>query len=95
MSDFFVYILRCNYGIFYTGHTDSLEARIAQHYSGILGGYTAARLLVVLVWGQACESREQAFNNERQFKNWSRAKKIALIAGDWNAISLAAKSRSR
>ena len=93
MSDFFVYILRCSDGSFYTGHTDNLEARVAQHRSGVSGGCTATRLPVELVWNQPCESREQAFANERQLKNWSRAKKIALIAGDWNALSLAAKSR--
>jgi putative endonuclease len=93
MSDFFVYILRCNDGSFYTGHADNLEARAAQHNSGILDGYTAARKPVELVWSQTCGSREQALSNERQLKNWSRAKKIALVAGDWHALALAAKSR--
>ena len=92
MSDFFVYILRCNDGSFCTGHTDHPEARVAQHNFGILGGYTATRRPVEVVWSQTCESREQAFSNDPQLKNLSRAKKIVLVAGYWNALALAAKS---
>ena len=37
---FYCYILRCSDGSFYTGHTDNLEHRIAQHHSGELACYT-------------------------------------------------------
>ena len=46
---FWVYILRCSDGSYYTGHTDNLESRIAQHQSGECEGYTATRLPVELV----------------------------------------------
>jgi predicted GIY-YIG superfamily endonuclease len=29
---FYVYILKCNGDNFYTGHTDDLDKRLAQHY---------------------------------------------------------------
>ena len=37
--DFYAYLLLCNDGSYYAGHTDDIELRIGQHQSGILGGY--------------------------------------------------------
>ena len=90
---FHAYLLRCNDGSFYAGHTDNLEARIAQHRSGAMGGYTSQRLPVELVWSESFETREEALSAERQIKGWSRAKKQALIRGDWDLVSELAKNR--
>jgi predicted GIY-YIG superfamily endonuclease len=46
---------------------------------------------VTLAWSQAFATREEALAAERQIKGWSRAKKEALMAGDWNRIQLLAK----
>ena len=91
MLDFWVYILRCSDGTLYVGHTDDLERRIAQHESGDLGGYTALRKPVTLVFCQAFPSREEALSRERQVKNWSRGKKEALVARDWSSLSRLAR----
>ncbi|XUU59670.1 GIY-YIG nuclease family protein [Erythrobacter sp. HA6-11] len=93
--DFYAYMLCCNDGSYYVGHTDDLEARIQQHESGALGGYTAKRLPVTLVWSETFPSRDEAFAAERQIKGWSRAKKQALIAGDWDLIAKLASNRDR
>lgn len=90
---FFGYLLRCNDGSYYAGHTDDLEARIAQHQTGALGGYTAKRLPVRLMWSDTFPTRDEAFAAERRIKGWSRAKKKALIAGDWERISELARNR--
>ena len=90
---FYTYLLHCNDGSYYTGHTDDLEHRIAQHGSGAFGGYTAKRLPVSLVWSQDFPTRDEAFAAERQIKGWGRAKKLALIKGDWQRISELAKNR--
>ncbi|WP_435202728.1 GIY-YIG nuclease family protein [Qipengyuania sp. 902] len=79
---FFTYLLRCNDDSYYVGHTEDLENRMAQHRSGMLGGYTAGRLPVSFEWSQDFPTRNEAFDAERQIKGWSRAKKQALIAGD-------------
>ena len=84
---FHAYLVRCNDGSNYADHTDELEQRIAQHQTGALGGYTAKRLPVVLVWSESFQTRDDAFAIERKLKGWSRAKKEALIAGDWELIS--------
>lgn len=89
---FYVYVLKCADGSYYTGHTDNLEARLYQHQAG-LGGYTATRLPVTLLFQQSFPSREEALSAEMQIKGWSRAKKEAMMAGDWAAVSQLAKSR--
>lgn len=78
---FWTYILHCNAGIFYTGHTDNLERRIAQHRRGEVNGFTKSYLPVELVWSEEFRSREEALTSERQIKGWSRKKKLALIQG--------------
>jgi tRNA/rRNA methyltransferase len=90
--DFHTYMLRCSDGHFYVGHTDDLDVRLAQHQLGEIPGYTQKRRPVTLVWSDRFPERDQAFAAERQIKGWSRAKKEALIAGDWDALrSLARK----
>ncbi|NNM77600.1 GIY-YIG nuclease family protein [Sphingomonas sp. ID1715] len=91
--DFYAYLLRCSNGKYYVGHTDNLDFRIAQHQSGALGGWTSKYRPVELVWSEQFPERDQAFAAERQLKGWSRAKKEALIRGDWEAVR-ALSSRS-
>ncbi|MDF0489375.1 GIY-YIG nuclease family protein [Sphingomonas sp. H39-1-10] len=90
---FWAYLLRCADGSFYAGHTDALEARIGVHEAGRGSDYTARRRPVTLVWSQDFPSRIEALEAERQIKGWSRAKKEALIAGDWTRVSQLAASR--
>ena len=89
MSDsFWVYILECSDGSYYTGHTDNLELRLNQHNSGDKeDGYTYHRRPVKLIYQQAFSSREDAFASERKIKGWSRKKKEAMIRGDWKEVS--------
>lgn len=90
---FHTYILRCNDGSYYTGHTDNLETRIASHKTGAIPGYTAERLPVELVWCEEFPTREEALASERRIKGWRRAKKEALIRGDWEEIKRLARNR--
>jgi putative endonuclease len=47
-----------------------------------------------LVFSQAFERITDAIAAERQLKGWRRAKKEALIAGDFEALVQLSKSRS-
>jgi putative endonuclease len=88
MQTFGVYILRCADNSYYTGHTDNLAHRLAQHESGeITSCYTFSRRPVCLVFSQECASRAEALAAEMQIKGWRREKKEALIQGDWEEIS--------
>jgi putative endonuclease len=79
---------------FYTGHTDNLPHRVAQHESGMIPGFTADKLPVTLVWRQEFSTRVEALEAERRIKGWSRAKKMALIRGDWDRVSSLAKGKN-
>ncbi len=93
MKPFFVYLLHCSDGSYYCGHTDDLDARLQQHHTGQIG-YTSTRKPVELVWQGEFETREGAIGFEQQIKGWSRAKKEALIRGDWDEIRQLARSVS-
>jgi putative endonuclease len=82
-----VYILRCSDASYYVGITrTSLDDRVAQHNAGNYDGYTARRRPVILVFAQEFERITDAIAAERQLKGWSRAKKEALIRGDYEAL---------
>lgn len=91
---FWVYILRCSDRRYYTGQTDNLEYRFSQHQAGGYCDFTSRRRPVQLVWSQDFQTRFEALQAERQIKHWSRAKKEALIRGDWAALSYFAKPPS-
>jgi predicted GIY-YIG superfamily endonuclease len=76
---FYVYILRCSDGSFYTGHTDNLEERISSHCTGLIDGYTSRRRPVRLEFTEEFPTRIEASERERQIKGWLRKKKQALI----------------
>jgi putative endonuclease len=91
---FWTYMLHCNAGRFYVGHTDDLERRMAQHESAQIRGFTRDYLPVTLVWSDEFPSREEALAAERRIKSWSRAKKLALIRGEWGDVSRLAQGRA-
>jgi len=90
---FWTYILHCADRSFYVGHTEDLELRLAQHQQASQRGHTVSRLPVKLVWCSEFPSRYEALSAERQIKGWSRAKKMALIRDDWEAVAHLAKNR--
>ena len=91
---FWVYILRCNDNSYYTGHTDDIEKRIAQHREAKNGGYVATRMPVTLVFSEQFSTRLEALALERQIKGWSRKKKEALMREDWIELSRLARSHT-
>jgi len=72
-----------------------LERRVAEHNSGAMGGYTAARLPVVLVYSEAFDRITDAIAAERKLKGWSRVKKEALIGGNFAGLPALAIRKSR
>jgi predicted GIY-YIG superfamily endonuclease len=88
---FWTYMLHCADRSFYVGSTDDLTRRHAEHERGLVPGYTSTRLPVTLVWSEEFATRDEAKAAEHRIKGWSRAKKLALIRGDWARISALAK----
>ena len=90
----FVYMLQCADGSYYVGSAtgDDLSKRVAEHEAGAYPGYTSARRPVRLVWSEHFDRIVDAIAVERKIKGWSRAKKEALIKGDWGDIRLLARA---
>jgi predicted GIY-YIG superfamily endonuclease len=88
-------MLRCADGTYYVGHTDDLERRTAEHQAGSVPGHTSARRPVELVFAAEMPSRDEAMQREMQLKGWKRAKKEALIRGDWGDLKMLARGRDR
>lgn len=90
----YLYILKCADGSYYTGTARSgLEQRVAEHNAGYYGGYTSQRRPVSLVFSQWFERITDAIAAEQQVKGWSRAKKEALIRGDFGTLPELSKRR--
>jgi predicted GIY-YIG superfamily endonuclease len=91
----YVYILRCRDGRYYVGTTrGSFEQRIAEHNAGTFGGFTKSRRPVQLVYSESFERITDGIASERKLKGWTRAKKEALIAGDFDALQQLSRNRA-
>ena len=98
--EWYVYILECADGTFYTGMTSDPALRLEEHSSGLdPAAYTFTRRPVRLVCVRAFPTRNEALTREHQVKGWSCAKKLALIWDDWDGLDMIVarerKKRSR
>jgi putative endonuclease len=95
LKSYAVYILKCSDNSFYTGVTSNIEKRVLEHQSGKHPkSYTFKRRPIELVYFEPFEDVSQAIRYEKQIKGWSRAKKQALIEGNWDKVVELAKRRS-
>ena len=90
-----MYILRCADGSYYVGSSRNVEARAAQHASGRGTSYTSGRLPVELVFVHECETVAEAYGIEKQVQGWSRAKREALIRGEFALLPGLSRSAYR
>ena len=79
----FVYIIECKDGTYYTGMTWKSELRFDQHASGLGGKYTRIHGVKRLVYLEEHDDLEVARKREKQIKGWSKSKKMNLIKGEW------------
>lgn len=75
----YTYILKCSDGSLYTGWTNNLEKRVADHNAGKGAKYTKGRRPVELAYYEAFETKEEAMKREYAIKLLSRAEKNELI----------------
>lgn len=90
----YMYILECADGSYYTGSTWDMEKRLWEHQNGQGAHHTARHLPVKLVYVEEGDRIEDAYQREKQVQGWSRKKKLALIAGDSNALHRLAECRN-
>ena len=77
----YMYILQCGDESYYTGSTNNLELRLAQHQAGEGANHTRKHLPVKLLYFEEYARIDEAFYREKQVQGWSRKKKEALIKG--------------
>ena len=90
-----VYILRCKDDSYYVGSSWNLEARLEAHNRGEGAEYTKRRLPVVLVFCEYYDRMEDAYAREKQIQGWSRAKREALINGNYESLRALSWNRAK
>lgn len=75
----YLYILRCKDGTFYTGITTHVEKRLEAHRAGRGAKYTRGRGPLELVYQEYCGTHSDALKRELQIKAFSRENKQKLI----------------
>ena len=76
---YYVYILASKSRVLYIGVTNDLRARVLQHRSGEIGGFTSDYKVHRLVYYEQHAWVQEAIAREKQLKRWRREKKVWLI----------------
>ena len=79
-ATWYVYILRCGDGTYYTGITTDVQKRLEAHRSGKGAKYTRGRGPLELVYSEVCEDHSHALKRECALKALKRQEKENLIA---------------
>jgi putative endonuclease len=76
---FYVYILRCTDGSFYTGYTKNVDARAQLHAKGKGARYTRIHKPKSIAYVEPFATRAKAMKREREIKKLSHGEKLDLI----------------
>lgn len=92
---YYVYILKCNDGTYYTGFTKNLEKRLFEHSAGLdKNSYVYNRKPCVLVWNDVFTDVYYALQAEKQIKGWRRKKKEALINNRFDILNTLSRGKN-
>ena len=76
---YYVYLLRCNDGSFYTGVTNNLDRRFIEHRTKSGGWHTKIHKAAKILYTENFPTKIEALKREKQIKGWRREKKLNLI----------------
>ena len=79
VAAYHVYILASSSAVLYTGVTNHLERRVAEHGQKLLSAFSKRYNITRLVYFEAFGDVRAAIAREKQLKRWRRDKKVALI----------------
>lgn len=82
MTQWTVYILKCNDNSYYTGITNNLKKRLGDHSSGKGAKYMRGRTPFDLVFEETHLDRSSASIRESEIKKLTKAEKEILITQD-------------
>ncbi|MDT0647058.1 GIY-YIG nuclease family protein [Zunongwangia sp. F260] len=95
MKLYYVYILECKDNLLYTGITNNISRRLAEHNSDKNeNSFTYSRRPVELIFHQEFNDVNQAIYFEKKMKKWSAQKKRALANGDYDLLQILAECRN-
>lgn len=81
---YYVYILECADGTYYTGSTDDVAKRFAKHQNGKGAKYTMSHHPVKIIYVEKCKGKRAALRREYEIKALTKAQKIKLLSSDNN-----------
>lgn len=84
MGVWYMYLVLCKDGTYYTGISQDVEARFVCHKSKRGAFYTKGRGVEKILYKEKYDNIDDARKREIQVKDWSRKKKEKLINGEWN-----------
>ena len=76
---YYIYILKCSNGSFYTGYTSNLKKRFALHCIGKAAKYTRMNPPIAMIYYETVQTRSAAMMRERRIKQLSHEQKIQLL----------------
>ncbi len=83
----YLYILKCSDESYYTGVTNNIDKRLKEHQIGINKScYTYDKRPVQLVFCELFHDNLYCIEWEKKIKGWTRRKKEALIAGNYDNL---------
>ncbi len=76
---YYVYILLCQDGSYYTGYTKNLQERTRLHTNGNGARYTRSHPPQKVAYAEQYESRSEAMRREKAIKKLSHQQKAQLV----------------
>ena len=90
MRKYYVYIMTNKSMTLYTGMTNNIERRLAEHRMHLNPGFTSRYKISKLVYYEEFNDVRDAIFREKQIKGWTRHKKVNLVKSinpGWRDIS--------
>jgi len=77
---YYVYVLLCEDGSYYTGYAKDIDSRVKQHMSGVGARYTKLHRPKRLVYTEEFDTIGEAMRREREIKQLSHGEKHRLVS---------------
>lgn len=84
---YYVYMLECGDGSYYTGSTNDVIARFTKHSNGNGCKYTAAHQPVALIYVEKCHGKRAALRREYAIKQLTKNQKRKLLTSEDNVVN--------
>jgi len=79
MRTYYIYIMSSRSRVLYTGVTNDLARRVGEHKRGVNAGFTSRYRITRLVYFEEFTDIRDAIAREKQIKDWTRSRRVALI----------------